>query len=144
MLNRAIAGLALLCLAVGCGGGKGEARIPTIPVKGKLLVDGKPAGPVLMNLSSNPPNEKIPVINAYVKADGTFVLKTYEDGDGAPEGKYDVRLTMDPMSPGNVPGVKPATIEIKKPASGTLDLEVKLEGTGQMVSPLPMNPGARQ
>jgi len=136
--------MALVGLAIGCGGGAGEGRVPTIPVKGKLFVDGKPLGPVLMNLSCNPPNEKIPVINAYVKADGTFVLKTYEDGDGAPEGKYDVRLTMDPMSPGNVPQIKPATVEIKKPASGTLDLEVKLEGTGQMVSPLPMNPAAQR
>ena len=143
MTIRTLTVLAAALLACGCGKQVDEKRVATVPVSGKLLVDGKPFGPALLMLTLNPPNVEVPSVNGYVKGDGTFELKTYQDGDGAPAGSYNVTLTMNPSAMGPVPQVKPATVEIKTPDSGSLALDVNLESTGQMSSPLPPPPGMR-
>jgi hypothetical protein len=125
--------IATAALILGCGGG--DSKVATVPVKGKLYVDDKIFGPALMQLTPEPPDPKIGVVNGYVKKDGSFQLQTYKEGDGAPVGKYRVVLSMDPLNMGSVPPVKPLTVEVTK-SSGTLD--IKLESTGgEMVSPLP-------
>lgn len=113
--------------------------MPTVPVAGKLTVDDKPFGPALIQLTPEPANEKMPVVNGYVKQDGSFQLQTYKEGDGAPAGKYKVVLTMDPMSPGNVPAVKSLIVEVAKPSgSQVANLDIKFESSGgEMGSPLP-------
>jgi hypothetical protein len=115
----AIAGV----IAPGCG----SDQIATIRVSGKVLVDGQPVGPCIIYFQPETPD--IPPVNGYVDASGQFELTTYERGDGAPEGKYSVSLMQDPSNPGDVPQVKPTTVEIARPSGGgTLDLEVNLEG----------------
>lgn len=141
MIRRLIfLGLLLLLACPGCGSSEPD-RLETIPVEGTLLVDGKPPGRLLLQLvptSTASEGLQNPGVNGYVKEDGTFTLTTYEPDDGAPEGTYNVNLTMDPMAAPNVPGVKPATVEIKKPeGGGTLSLEVRLEGTGATMTGLP-------
>ena len=124
---------------VGCS--SKEGAIPTIPVDGKVTVDGKdPAGPFMLVLT--PETAGVPTINGMVKADGSFKLTTNKPGDGAPEGSYKVSAGPDPLYPATTPNVKPSTIQIAKPASGgVLTLEVKLESAGpmggMMMSPLP-------
>ena len=119
---------------LGCG--ESEDRLERVPVSGTLLVDGKPHGRVLLQLTPNPPDPARPVVNGYVKEDGSFTLQTYEEGDGAPPGQYEARLTMDPMAPGNVPAAKPKLVEIPSDQE-EVTLELNLESSGQMVSPLP-------
>ena len=66
-------------------------RVPTFPVVGQILVDGKP--PEYLAVSLEPQFEKpaiIPGSGAFTEKDGTFAIKTFESGDGAPPGKYKV------------------------------------------------------
>jgi hypothetical protein len=141
VLLKRFACLALLTIVCGCSGPT-EKRLPTVPTKGTLQIDGKAFGPCLLQLTIDPAKEDMPVVNGYVKADGTFALKTYVEGDGAPAGTYQVRLNVDPMSPGvAIPVIKPTTVQVAKPSDGKeLVLDIKLEGTGsgETVSPLPM------
>lgn len=128
-----VVGLMFTC---GCGGSTEPDKLPLVKVSGKLLVDGKPFGPALLQLMVAPANPKVPVINGYVKQDGTFELQTYAPGDGAPEGNYSIVLAMDPMAPGNFPVTKPQTATINKASSS---LEIKLESTGETTSsPFPV------
>ncbi len=135
---RNVIGAVALAVFVGCSGG-GEAKVATVPVKGKLYVDDKPFGPALIQLTPEPADPKIPVVNGYVKQDGSFQLKTYKEGDGAPIGKFKVILTMDPLNVGSLPAVQPTVVEVAKPSgSNEVQLDIKLASTGeQSMSPLP-------
>jgi hypothetical protein len=143
---------AVICV-VGCSGGDGEPRLPTVKVKGKLYVDDKPYGGCRLNFAptdtqadkSKPQPRQA---TAKVADDGTFELTTYEPGDGVPAGKYNVVLaahiadtTATKLPPAgtapnpldnSVPIIKPFSIEIQKPDDGKpLQLDLKLEGTGE-------------
>jgi hypothetical protein len=121
--------LLLVAAAVVTAPGCGSDQLDLVRVKGKVTVDGKPVGPLTIYLAPQT-SEALPV-NGYVDANGQFELTTYKAGDGAPEGTYAVSLMEDPTKPGEVPQVKPATVEIAKPSGGgTLDLEVNLESGG--------------
>jgi len=82
------AGLALLALS--CGNG----RKPVFPVKGRV-VDGKdkPAAHALVFFH---PEEEIETSalnpTGHVDDNGDFTLTTYDNGDGAPAGKYVITL----------------------------------------------------
>jgi hypothetical protein len=64
-------------------------------VSGKVLVDGEPAQGAIVTL------HPIDEVNANAKIlptgvvglDGVFQLTTYKDGDGAPQGKYQVTIS---------------------------------------------------
>jgi len=134
----------------GCGGGSSEGpRLPTIPVKGKLTIDGKPAGNLMLTFSpvaADQSEDKAvnKTVSALVKQDGTFVLQTYKENDGAPVGSYKVTVTGNvPLSPDMTsmptqpPICKPYTVDIQKPADGKpLEIEVKLEASGEAGSPM--------
>ena len=64
-------------------------RVPTFPVVGQVLVDGKPAD--YLNVSCEPQFEKpaiVPASAAFTDKEGRFSISTFERGDGAPAGKY--------------------------------------------------------
>lgn len=78
-------------------------RKATYPVRGKILVDGTPlAGAhIAFHLIEDAPKSKdgkgdgkkyTYVADAFVEADGTFVLSTYVANDGAPVGEYAVTV----------------------------------------------------
>ena len=138
MKLRTLLAAGLVVVLCGCGGSDTAGRLPLVKVKGKLYVDNKPFGPALLQLMVEPASPTVPVINGYVKEDGTFELQTYEPGNGAPEGNYTIVLAMDPMRVGNFPVTKPQTAAVKK---GSGPLEVKLESTGETTnSPFPVPP----
>ena len=73
----------------------GRRKIPTYPVRGQVLYDGKPAagvqcvpvpdrGPGRAHIPANP--------HGVTGPDGTFQVGTYADTDGAAEGSYQVVL----------------------------------------------------
>lgn len=124
---------------IGCGA---KAKLETVRVKGKLLVDGKPYGSCLINFASNAKTEDAKEAEAKksalgkVNADGTFELTTYSKGDGAVPGSYTVTLLpdMEDMKSVGQPTVviKPLTVEVAKSADGKpVELEVKAESTGE-------------
>jgi hypothetical protein len=74
---------------VGCS----EKWVDVFPVSGTLKVDGQaPAGARLVLNSVNPLPAEAVVPTGSVKADGSFVISSYQAGDGAPPGEYVVTV----------------------------------------------------
>jgi hypothetical protein len=92
-------GLCSLVLASSCGGPKLpeiQGKLPVFPVKGSLLVDGKPVAQAQLVFHPTAPWPKdasqfLP--RARTSDDGTFTVTTYADADGAPAGTYRVTVT---------------------------------------------------
>lgn len=84
-------------VALGCGGPDGPKwNVNPHPVSGKINYDGKPAEGVVVGLLpiDAPMPPAIPQNpSAITKADGTFSLTTFKEGDGACEGRYQILLT---------------------------------------------------
>ena len=80
----------LLCgLAVGCTGSK---QAPVYPVRGQVLLNGKPLPQAIVTFHHNSAGADAPAPSAQTDAEGRFALTSYEAGDGAPEGDYAVSL----------------------------------------------------
>jgi hypothetical protein len=87
MMRRIVFNGLLVLAAAGCGGSPQK----TYPVSGVVKwSDGQPATELAnANISLDVVEGKVlrgP--RGQVKEDGTFILQTFEPGDGAPEGKY--------------------------------------------------------
>lgn len=84
--------LIVLPLALsGCGGGD---KVKTVPVKGKLTLDGQPFGPLTLQFVLK--SDKSKSATGLVDASGNIAITTYEVGDGAPVGDYKVYAVPDP------------------------------------------------
>ncbi|MFQ3649386.1 MAG: hypothetical protein SNJ75_03565 [Gemmataceae bacterium] len=85
--------LGLLTVLLGCGGG---GKPPAIPVKGKVMFkkDTPAAGAMIVFHPVQDEFERRIGGKPFAKVqeDGTFVLTTYEENDGAPEGEYGVSV----------------------------------------------------
>jgi hypothetical protein len=93
--------LTVILVALGCGG---DARKPAFPVKGQVLVGGKPAAKAQIIFHPlTDPDGKAPRPSGQVTADGSFTLNTYTAGDGAPAGEYAVTVTW-PQGQSNIGG----------------------------------------
>lgn len=81
----AVLSIAGLGLVAGCGSG----RLPVAPAEGKVLYNGTPLefGSVVFQPAAGPP------ARGTIRSDGTFVLSTYGNGDGAIIGAHEVRIT---------------------------------------------------
>jgi hypothetical protein len=82
--------LTLALLSTACANG----RKPVYPVRGKVFVEGKPAAKALVTF--HPVADKSPeTIRPVGEVDdqGQFTLTTYANGDGAPEGEYEVAIS---------------------------------------------------
>jgi hypothetical protein len=92
--------LALLA-AFFCASGCGPQRKAVYPVRGRVLVDGKPAAHAQVAFHAvDAAGDPHPVGNA--DGDGYFSLTTYKQGDGAPAGEYLVTVLWVLATP--VPG----------------------------------------
>jgi hypothetical protein len=92
-------GLSCVVFASSCGRSKIpeiQGKLPVFPVKGKLLLDGKPLANA--NLVFHPttplPKDASQILpHGRTSEDGGFALTTYSDNDGAPAGKYRVTVS---------------------------------------------------
>lgn len=96
MCDFAAAAAALL-LCVGCGGGS-EGRLPTSPVTGTVSVDGKPIAGAAITFHPVEEEGTRPAF-ATTNDDGEFSLTTYDDGDGAVPGEYEISITKKSLKP---------------------------------------------
>ncbi|QDT52425.1 hypothetical protein Pan44_04360 [Caulifigura coniformis] len=96
LIHRAVsrpgAWMALLCVF---GAGCGESwEADTYPAHGELFINGKPAAGAFVTLI--PAGEKVDIRESkpwgFVQDDGSYSIRTYEAGDGAPAGEY--KLTI--------------------------------------------------
>ncbi len=85
-----IGAAAVLVAAVGCGGG--ASSVKTVPVRGKVTLDGKPVEGATVQFA---PEEGSGgrAASGLTKSDGTFELTTVGGGAGAVPGKYKVAIT---------------------------------------------------
>jgi hypothetical protein len=69
-------------------------RVSVYPVRGKVLYQGRPAAgaQIVFHATASVASPTVPIPRATVQVDGTFELTTYQSGDGAPEGRYDVSI----------------------------------------------------
>ncbi|MBS0262706.1 MAG: hypothetical protein JSS02_12200 [Planctomycetes bacterium] len=97
-MKRMSMGLVLVVLCL-CGSGcTNEHKVnakPTVPVKGKILVDGQPVSLVTVNcMPAQGVDKSNPTLSsAMTDAEGKFALATYKAGDGVPEGDYVLTFT---------------------------------------------------
>ena len=89
-MHRLFFPIAVACALAGCG--NDNARV--YPVSGTVTVKGKP-----MSLGGSialvPIDGQVgPAAGGTIAADGSFVLSTYEEGDGALPGKHRVVITQ--------------------------------------------------
>lgn len=86
--------LLLLLNSSGCTSGDSNTK-PTFPVSGMLTVDGQPAEGVAIKF--NPVDgidaQQPTITSAMTRADGSWSASTYTEGDGAPEGDYNLTFT---------------------------------------------------
>ena len=73
----------------GCGG-DGAVVHSTHPVKGTVTYQGKPVP--RGNVRLDPVDLTLPSAYGVINADGSFVLRTYVDGDGAVAGEHSISV----------------------------------------------------
>lgn len=123
--------LAAACVAAfaGCG----SDRLPTVPARGRVLFKGAPAPYVAMVFKpvTPPPGGEQLAFSASTDEEGKFEIQTYDAGDGAPAGTYQVGLTwfvsdLKETDPENRIGKKDRLQgKYADPASSGLVVEVK-------------------
>jgi hypothetical protein len=80
----------LLCgLAAGCSGSK---QPPVYPVRGQVLLNGKPLAQAIVTFHHQGSGPEAPAPSAQTDSEGRYTLTSYQNGDGAPEGDYAVSL----------------------------------------------------
>ncbi|MFZ4733149.1 MAG: hypothetical protein ACOYK7_11485 [Pirellulales bacterium] len=95
----------LVASSGGCGWWGGNHR-QTHPVTGSAEFGGKPAVGAHLIFHSEPEREdRAGLPSAVVKADGTFTVSTYRDGDGAQAGHYVVTAQWFPVGADGAVGV---------------------------------------
>jgi hypothetical protein len=95
MAYKALAttGICVLLGLVGCS--KDDGRIPVYPVTGKVIVNGAPAERaqvVFYPIADELRKPGMPIPSAATDANGVFRLRSYDPGDGAPVGKFNVTV----------------------------------------------------
>lgn len=86
LFYRSVMILLMIFFFVGCGSQK---RLPTFPVTGKVLVNGKPAADLFVYFHSTPKkNDQSFIPYAQTDENGDFKFNTFTSGDGVPAGDF--------------------------------------------------------
>lgn len=140
-MNRIFPLFILLCL--GCEPDKPQSnRLPTIPVSGSVLLNGKPLSGARIVFHPAEPREGIPRPTAITDPAGSFTLKTYEVGDGAPLGRYCATISCKGPYEGKEEDrdeVAPEIMPYQYLQPHTSGLIVDVEGNDVRLSPWKLN-----
>jgi hypothetical protein len=114
--------LGVALMAVGCG--PPSYQLETAPVSGKVTLDGNPlpSGYVVI------PTAKGRMASGKLQSDGTFVLTTYDEGDGAQVGTHPVivnELPPDEFSP--IPKEQRIPIPARYGSAGTSGITIEVK-----------------
>jgi hypothetical protein len=93
-MMRSLGSLAVVAVMLGIAGCSRESpRVPTYPVEGQVLLNGKPpVGAQVVLHARNNPGGAVLRPTGQVDTTGKFTLTTYTANDGAPVGDYDVTV----------------------------------------------------
>jgi hypothetical protein len=131
MLRLLIVVLAIAIIASGCAGASGPAKKVCYPVKGQLLVQGKPAegALVILHPKDDPKSAEWSAgfPHGTTAADGKFELATYADNDGAPAGDYVVLVSWTTPNPQNEEATGPDKLGGRYADPATSKLTAKVE-----------------
>lgn len=84
----------VLGFVAGCSGGE-DGRLKVHPTTGSVLVNGQPvagAQVTLLGLAEELKGPLAPIPFGTTNDQGEFVLRSYDPGDGAPAGDYQVKI----------------------------------------------------
>jgi hypothetical protein len=111
---------ALLVAVAGCG--KPSHQLDTAPCTGKVTLDGQPLASGYVTFITS----RGRMSSGTIQPDGTFVMSTYQEGDGAQIGTHPVVITPIP-SDEYTGGVKPVPVPDRytKPGTSGFTIEVK-------------------
>jgi hypothetical protein len=105
----------------GCGG-------PAMaPVKGRVMFNGKPVKVAQITFSpigAEGQKETGKPATGFTKEDGTFVLSTFRDSDGAIVGSHSVNVVLDDTNPAKCQRTKGLTLEVK---AGDNEFTIEME-----------------
>jgi hypothetical protein len=115
-----LATLAMLCIA-GCG--KPAQQLDVAPVRGTVTLDGQPLtrGFVVV------PTARGRMASGEIQQDGTFVLTTYEKGDGVQLGTHPVVINDVPPDEFSASRDSGPPIPEKYMRAGTSELQVEVK-----------------
>ena len=107
-------------LLPGCGGER------VAPVKGRVMFNGEPVKEAAITFSpmggANQLEAGTPA-TGFTKPDGTYVLSTFKDSDGALVGTHSVNVVLDDTNPAKCKRHKGLTLEVK-PGSNEFTIEM--------------------
>ncbi len=140
MLRLLLTALLAATLTCGCSRTSGPAKKACYPVKGQLLVQGKPAEGVLLSFqpkgNANPDEWSAGFPHATTSADGKFEVGTYTDNDGAPAGDYVVIAIWTLPNPQNEEASSPDKLGGRYSDSATSKLTAKVESKPTELAPI--------
>lgn len=84
--------VACCCIVTASGCAKEESRLPTHKVSGKVVKKGVGVPNATVVFHAKNPQEGFLKPRAISNANGEFTLTTYDSGDGAPIGEYEVTI----------------------------------------------------
>jgi hypothetical protein len=86
----AVVALPLCVMSLGCSR---TDQVPVYPVRGQVLLNGKPLANATLVFHAQVSLPKDVRPSAKTDSEGKFTVTSFETGDGAPEGSYQVSLT---------------------------------------------------
>jgi hypothetical protein len=107
----AIVAFAIVAVA-GCG--RPSYQLDTAPTSGKVTIDGQPLTAGYVTFVT----ERGRASSGEIRADGTFVMSTYEPGDGAQVGTHPVVITPIPQDEYHA-GPRPVPVPERYHRAGT-------------------------
>ena len=130
LFYRSVILVVLFSFLVGCGSQK---RIPTFPVSGKVLVNGKPAADLFVYFHPTPKKDDQSFIPfAQTDENGDFKLNTFKNGDGVPAGDFLVTFEWNEKSgtfKNQFQGPDRLKGKFSKPESSTFKVTITNEST---------------
>ncbi|MFZ5831735.1 MAG: hypothetical protein ACOY3P_16735 [Planctomycetota bacterium] len=127
----------LLCLAAGCG----PSEYETVPVSGRVTLDGKPLPDVGITFVPLAPNTRSPNVGpgslGKTDGEGRYTLQTVKGDRGAVPAEHVVRMSMSSVDSHASSGDELATLRAagdrrtlpRKAEDGSLHFQVPREGT---------------
>jgi hypothetical protein len=111
--------------ASGCGGAGGEGPhvAATLPVRGKVMYKGKPLAGGSVRFE---PEDSGREAHGVIGPDGTFVLTTFRNGDGAVSGVHRVAVTA--------PGRGRLPSKYRSPSSSGVSVDVREQETDYVIA----------
>ena len=103
----------------GCGGGGTPHLGKTVPVKGRITYRGKP---LVQGTVTFEPEDTGREASGDIGPDGTFVLTTFTDGDGAVPGIHRVRVGNAAVGPATIG--RPAATKNRNPRDAIVTVDV--------------------